>query len=180
MRVRNWGGHWPPAWRWVSSSEELKLEDSAESVPAGFEQLPLGLGFIDNLQPIYRCIEGKAARFGIIVTRRHCNSMGICHGGMLMTLADMAAATGANLAHGVVAGSPTVHLNIDFIAPARPGEWIEAVAEQVSAKRRVGFCSGGIYNAAGIVARFAGTIYFPDHQGMRKAGSLGDSAPDPR
>ena len=152
------------------------MEYSAQSVPAGFERLPIGLGFTDNLQPIYRRIAGEDARFGIIVTERHCNSMGMCHGGVLMTLADIAAATGANLAHGVVAGSPTVHMDIDFISPARPGEWIEAVAEQVSAKRRFGFCSGGIYNEAGIVARFAGTIYFPDHDGMRQSGTPGDSA----
>jgi len=155
--------------------KELALEDSAESVPPGFEQLPVGLGFIDSLQPVYRRIEGEDARFGIVVTEHHCNSMGMCHGGVLMTLADITAATGANLAHGVVSGSPTVHMDIDFIAPARPGEWIEAVAEQVSAKRRFGFCSGGIYNANGIVSRFSGTIYFPDHAGMWKSGAPGDS-----
>jgi uncharacterized protein (TIGR00369 family) len=153
------------------------LEDSAESVPPGFEQLPLGLGFTDNLQPVYRRIEGDDARFGVVVTDRHCNSMGICHGGVLMTLADMAAATGVNLAHGVVSGSPTVHLDVDFIAPARLGEWIEAVAEKVSAKRRFGFCSGGIYNAKGIVSRFAGTIYVPDHDGLRMTGGPLDGVP---
>lgn len=151
------------------------MEDSAGAVPAGFEQLPPGLGFTDNLQPVYRRIEGQDARFGIFVSEHHCNTMGICHGGVLMTLADIAAATGANLAHGVVAGSPTVHMDIDFIAPARLGEWIEAVPEQVSAKRRFGFCSGGIYNGDGIVARFSGIVYFPDHDGMWKAGMPDDS-----
>jgi len=155
------------------------LEASAGTVPTGFEQLPTGFGFTDNLQPIYRRIEGTEARFGLFVTERHCNTMGICHGGVLMTLADIAAASGANLAHGVVAGSPTVHMDIDFIASARQGEWIEAVAEQVNAKRRFGFASGGIYNARGIVARFAGTIYFPDHDGMWKEGAPGDGVLKP-
>lgn len=150
------------------------MEDTAVSVPPGFEQLPPGLGFTDNLQPIYRRIDGEDARFGILVKGNHCNTMGMCHGGVLLTLADITAATGANLAHGVQAGSPTVHMDVDFISPARLGEWIEAVAEQVSAKRRFGFCSGGIYNKGGIVARFAGTIYFPDHDGMWISGSPGD------
>ena len=85
-----------------------------------------------------------------------------------MTLADISAATGVNLARGVTAGSPTVNLSIDYIASARLGEWIHSTAEHVNLKRRFGFCSGGIYSNKGIVARFSGTFYFPDHQGMWK------------
>lgn len=150
------------------------MDENTDTVPAGFEQLPPGLGFTDNLQPIYRRIEGEESSFGLIVTERHCNTMGICHGGVLMTLADITATTGANLAHGVIAGSPTVHIDIDFMSAAKKGEWIQAVAEQVTAKRRFGFCSGFIYNNAGAVARFAGTIYYPDHKGLWKSGAPGD------
>jgi len=149
-------------------------EKIAETVPPGFERLPRGLGYTDSLQPIYRRVEGDGASFGLVVDVQHCNTMGICHGGVLMTLADITATTGANLAHGVTAGSPTVHLSIDFISSARQGEWLQAIAEQVTAKRRFGFCSGGIYNSVGIVARFSGTIYFPDHNGMWQDGRRGD------
>jgi uncharacterized protein (TIGR00369 family) len=149
-------------------------ETTDHNVPAGFERLPEGLGFTDILQPIYRRVEGEAAAFGMLVQPMHGNMMGICHGGVLMTLADVTAATGANLARGVTAGSPTVHLAIDYIAAARVGEWLQAEAEQVSAKRRFGFCSGSIYNSDGVVARFSGTFYFPDHQGMWKNGRTGD------
>lgn len=149
-------------------------EKEIEAVPAGFERLPRGLGFTDNLQPVYRLVEGEGTSFGLIVEPQHSNTMGICHGGVLMTLADITATTGANLAHGVVAGSPTVHLDIDFISAARQGQWLQTNAEHVSVKRRFGFCSGGIYNTAGVVARFSGTIYFPDHDGMWKDGRRGD------
>lgn len=149
-------------------------EKETEAVPGGFERLPLGLGFTDNLQPIYRLAEGESTSFGLVVEARHCNTMGMCHGGVLMTLADITATTGANLAHGVVAGSPTVHLDIDFISAARLGDWLHAIAEQVNVKRRFGFSSGAIYNSAGVVARFSGTIYFPDHDGMWKEGHPGD------
>ena len=91
-----------------------------------------------------------------------------------MTLADITAATGANLARGVKSGSPTVHLSIDYISFVRLGQWIQADVEQVSIKRRFGFCSGGIYNSVGVVARFSGTFYFPDHQGLWKEGRRGD------
>lgn len=153
----------------MSNSESI-----IETVPARFERLPTGLGYTDSLQPSYRRIEGESASFGLLVQAQHSNTMGICHGGVLMTLADITAATGANLARGVTSGSPTVHLSIDYIASARLGQWVQADVEQVSIKRRFGFCSGSIYNSAGVVARFSGTFYFPDHRGMWKDGRRGD------
>jgi len=124
-------------------------------------------------------VEGEGTSFGLVVEAQHSNSMGICHGGVLMTLADITAATGANRARGVLSGSPTVHLSIDYISSVRLGQWIQANVEQVSAKRRFGFCSGGIYNSAGAVARFSGTFYFPDHDGMWKDGRRGDAVQQP-
>lgn len=150
-----------------------------EPVPEGFEQLPAGLGYTDSLAPCFRKLEGETASFGLRVEAQHSNTMGICHGGVLMTLADITAATGANMARGVTAGSPTVHLSIDYISSARQGEWLQADAEQVSVKRRFGFCSGGIYNSKGVVARFSGTFYFPDHQGMWQGGRRGDGVQAP-
>lgn len=145
-----------------------------DNVPEGFVPLPTGLGFTDVLQPSYRKVAGDTVRFGLVVDVQHSNSLGICHGGVLMTLADITAASGVNMARGIRAGSPTINLGMDFIAAARQGEWIEGCAEQVSLKRRFGFCSGAIYNERGIVARFNGTFYLPDHDGMWKGGTIGD------
>jgi uncharacterized protein (TIGR00369 family) len=145
-------------------------EQPDDSVPPEFERLPDGIGFTDNLQPLYRSITPDTVSFGLVVEPHHGNMMGICHGGVLMTLADITAATGVNQARGVTAGSPTVHLSIDYISSARMGQWIQATVEQVSVKRRFGFCSGAIYNRAGVVARFSGTFYFPDHDGLWQNG----------
>ena len=149
-------------------------ETNREAVPQGFEQLPEGLGYTDTLQPSYRRIDGTAVSFGLLVQPQHCNMMGICHGGVLATLADITAGTGVNLARGMKAGSPTVNLSLDYIAAGRLGEWLQANVEQVTVKRRFGFCSGAIYNASGIVTRFNGTFYLPDHEGMWKGGPAGD------
>ena len=149
-------------------------EPVVEAVPEGFERLPQGLGYTDSLQPSYRRIGGEEASFGLVVKPQHSNTMGICHGGVLMTLADITAATGVNMARGVTAGSPTVNLSIDYISSARQGQWIQANVEQVSVKRRFGFCNGEICNARGIVVRFNGTFYLPDHDGMSKGRPVGD------
>jgi uncharacterized protein (TIGR00369 family) len=152
-------------------------ERKDEPVPAGFVPLPGGLGFSDNLQPIYRRREGDRVALGLVVARQHGNSMGICHGGVLMTLADIAAATGVNIARGIRAGTPTLNLSVDFINAARMGQWIQADVDLVTVKRRFGFCSGTITNNKEVVARFNGTFYLPDHPGMLKEDALGDGVP---
>lgn len=141
-----------------------------EEVPAGYKLLPDRLGFTDNLQPCYRKLDGETLTFGFVVAKQHGNSMGICHGGALMTLADIAAASWANMARGVVAGAPTINLSMDFISAARQGQWIEARLEGVTLKRLFGFSRGVIVNSRGEVARFNATFYFPDHGGMSQDG----------
>ena len=146
-----------------------------QAVPEGFERLPEGLGYTDSIQPVYRRVVGEEVSFGLIVQEHHGNSMGICHGGVLMTLSDMTAASGVNVARGQLAGSPTISLSLDFVSAARMGQWIQADVQQVSIKRRFGFSNGLIHNSDGVIARFNGTFYFPDHQGMWKNGKSNES-----
>tara|TARA_R110002110_G_scaffold406421_1_gene626237 strand:- start:31490 stop:31948 length:459 start_codon:yes stop_codon:yes gene_type:complete len=141
--------------------------DTEHPLPEGYESLQTGLGYTDTLQPCFRRIVGSEVSFGLWVDKQHSNSMGICHGGVLMTLADITAATGVNVARGVHAGTPTINLSVDFIASARQGDWIEARVESVSVRRRFGFCSGNIVCGDKRIARFNGTFYIPDHDGLK-------------
>ena len=155
-------------------------ESEVEHIPEGFVQLPDGLGYLDTLQPCYRRIDGDSVSFGLHVQEQHCNTMGRCHGGVLMTLADITAASGVNVARGIRAGSPTVNLAVDFISGGRLGQWLQADVQQVTVKRRFGFCNGSVFNSEGIVARFNGTFYLPDHDGIwvdgkRRQGILTDA-----
>lgn len=62
-----------------------------------------------------------------------CNGHGICHGGMLFTLADTAMAYASN-SHGKVAVASSVH--IDFLRSANPGQVLLAEAVEVYRGRR--------------------------------------------
>ena len=152
-------------------------EVNIEQPPEGFVAIPTGLGFTDFLQPLYRRIEGESVSIGLVVEKQHCNSMGICHGGALSTLADIAAATGINVTSGRRSGTPTINLSMDFISAARLGQWIQADVQLVTLKRRFGFSNGAIISADGVVARFNGTFYLPEHKGMMKPEASGDGAP---
>ena len=136
-----------------------------QQVPEGFEVLPEGLGFTDVLAPVY-ARAGELPALGMYVQERHTNLIGICHGGVLMTLGDIAAARAINLARGVLGGSPTLNLSFDFINAVREGAWIQAQPDRVEVKRRVGFCSGVVLSDDMTVCRFSGSFYLPDHDGM--------------
>jgi uncharacterized protein (TIGR00369 family) len=145
-------------------------DELAGLVPEGFQAIPAGLGFTDVIQPSFvRICDGEVS-FGIVAGASHGNSMGIVHGGVLMTLADVAAACAINVVRGGKTGTPTVNLSMDFISAGRIGQWLQADVERASAKRRFGFSNGVISSSDGLVARFNGTFYIPDHDGMAKDG----------
>ncbi len=134
------------------------MSESPAAVPDGYELMPEGLGFADRLQPFYRRREGRSVSFGFFVATQHLNMMGICHGGALMTLADVAAATSIHLLRDVPAPSPTINLSFDFQSPGRHGHWLHTQADHVDLKRRFGFCSGVILDGEKIVLRYSGTF----------------------
>ncbi len=149
-------------------------EEGQDPIPEGFEHLPEGLGFTDTLQPCFRRVSADTVTIGLRVEKQHCNLMGFCHGGVLMTLADIAAATAVSHARGEIGGNPTLNLALDFIASAQLGQWLESEVREVSIKRRFAFASGILRKRDGIVARFNGTFYLPEHQGMWKVESPAD------
>jgi acyl-coenzyme A thioesterase PaaI-like protein len=80
--------------------------------------------------------------FGIYIEDRHTNIWGSAHGGMLISMAD--SALGYNLSR---AKSPpqklvTVHLNTDFIASPKPGDWVhsEVKIHKIGAKMSFADC----------------------------------------
>ena len=130
--------------------------------PEGYERMPEGLGFGDHLQPFYRRIDAEDVSFALRVDRQHLNLMGVCHGGAMMTLADIAAASSIRVAGGRQAAIPTINLSFDFVSPGKPGAWLITRSDHVRVKRRFGFCSGAIWDEDTLVCRYSGTFYFPD------------------
>jgi acyl-CoA thioesterase len=75
---------------------------------------------LDDIRPGY-------ARMSLRVTEDMVNGHGMCHGGLIFTLADSAFAYSCNSHnHNAVASGCT----IDFLAPAHVGDVLTAVAEE--------------------------------------------------
>ena len=145
--------------------QQSDTDTASRVVPEGFRLMPEGLGFGDLLQPFYRRVTGREVSLGFFVAPQHLNMMGTCHGGALMTLADIAAASSIHRVREKPLPAPTVSLSFDFPSPGRLGHWLQTRADHVDARRRFGFCSGVILDGDTVVLRYSGTFYSPAELG---------------
>ncbi len=128
------------------------------AIPLGFKPRRMGGGFIEVNGPLYtRLHEGKL-QVGFLVEPRHCNPMGICHGGMLAALADMVCPITAHVTCEAAKNRflPTISLQIDYMASAPLGAWVQAEAEVLRATRTMVFMHGLIMVEETVIARVSG------------------------
>lgn len=112
-------------------------------IPEGFTPYAMRPNpFIDPLGPLYAKPDGKGLVLGLRIEERHCNPAGNCHGGMLLTLADMLLIFNANRLSGIDQFMITVNLTCDFVGPAPLGSWIEGRAQLLRASRNLVFTNG--------------------------------------
>jgi acyl-coenzyme A thioesterase PaaI-like protein len=121
-------------------------------VPEGFEARPLGAGYGEAFGPIYVNHAGRA--MGFRVAPHHLNPVGACNGGAMATFADMqitaviAGAPGTSEGH-----QPTISLQIDYLARAPLGAWVEAAVTLVKTTKTLIFTQALITADGEIVAR---------------------------
>ena len=125
----------------------------AQDPPEGFAAFDPGPGFGVYFGPMHVRPDPDRPRIGFRVAPRHINLFGFCHGGAIAMLADyqLAPLRRAGLAQGPFA--PTLNLNVDFLSPARIGDWVEAEATLVRATGRYLFTQALLSNKEGPVAR---------------------------
>ena len=87
----------------------------------------------------------------------HCNGGGIVHGGFLASILDTTTgwAVHARLPEGTAA--PHVHLSIQYVRAALPGETLTCRARCVSVGGRIGSTEAELTQRGAVVARAVGT-----------------------
>ena len=83
------------------------------------------------------------ARAQLTVTERHLNGGGVCQGGVLYTLADLAFAAVAN-SHGIL--TLGISNTITFLKSAQLGDTLTAVCTEVLDHRKLPYCDIKIFN----------------------------------
>ncbi len=147
----------------------------SQTVPEGFDLFAGIVGFVETTGPLYVKYDEGQAYCGLWIEDRHCNIANICHGGMLMTFADMQLGIGAQFANKIGKFLPTVHMSCDFVAPAPIGAWLEGRTEVIKQTRKTIFATciltadgENVFSASGIMkipgesgGKFS-NIVFPD------------------
>jgi acyl-coenzyme A thioesterase PaaI-like protein len=111
--------------------------------PPGFEPHLSAGGYSRHNGPFYQKLDGRDNYRGFYVLERHCNSMGIAHGGLLVSFAD---ALLAMAVYRVTRRAPiTVRLTSDFTASAKLADWVEGKSVVIEARDDVVFVSADIY-----------------------------------
>lgn len=130
-------------------------------IPEGFVAFPIGDGYADLIGPLYVKIADGDCSIGFRVEARHCNPAGICHGGMLMSVMDMALGMGASVMGKIEKFLPSMNLTHDFIQPGQKGDWIYSKVDFVEPKRRFVFANGYLIGSNGPVLRANGIMKIP-------------------
>jgi acyl-coenzyme A thioesterase PaaI-like protein len=122
-------------------NDQSEIVPDTAAIPDGFVRLEELVGFVEHAGPLYWRPERSAFALGFRVTPQHMNVGGVVHGGMLTTAADMALALGFRSACEVEAFLPTIHLDVDFYAPAKLGDWVEFTFPTARRVGRTGFAT---------------------------------------
>lgn len=135
-------------------------EETIPAPPEGFKPSARG-PYTTHNGPFFHRSTPEALEHAFFVLRRHCNSLGIVHGGMLSTFMDGVLANAVGREVGTA--SVTVHLSLDFLSMARAGDWVFGDATVTRKTKDLIFVEGRIHTGNRDVMRASG-IFKPVHR----------------
>jgi len=142
------------------------------AVPPGFEPLFRTSPFLETLGPFFFRRTPAGFVIGLRVVEKHSNARGTAHGGLLLTLADIALGYTAALSEEPPLSLTTASLSTDFAGQAKIGDWIEAHVDIQKIGSRLVFANAYLVVGAERIAR-ASAVF------ARNASALADArAPD--
>jgi uncharacterized protein (TIGR00369 family) len=122
--------------------------------PEGFVPSARGPFTTHNGPMFHRIREDGSFDHAFYVLPRHCNGMGIVHGGMLTTFLDGLLARAVFTTTQVQ--SVTIHLSVDFLSAAKVGNWVFGEANVTRATRDLTFAEARIHSLDKDILRGSG------------------------
>lgn len=117
-----------------------QASDAATAAPEGFSPVRFGGRFVAHNGPLFARVEGHRVQLGFRVEPRHANPLGVCHGGMLATFADMLVPCAAMHRPGLERRFlPTISLQVDYMGTAKVGSWVQGEGEILRTTRNLVF-----------------------------------------
>ncbi len=124
--------------------------------PEGFVRTQARGPFSSHVGPYFHAHPAEGAAHAFFVLRRHCNSMGILHGGMVSAFMD--GLLGAAVGRATGTACVTIHLSVDFLSMARAGEWVIGESRVTRATKDLAFAEGRIHVGEKDIARASGVF----------------------
>ena len=137
-----------------------------KSVPRGFRSIPRLSPFNALVGPLYqRRRRGAEMSVGLRIEKKHTNSRGICHGGVLATLADLSLGYAMHAKTDGKAAFVTAHLAVDYAGAAKAGDWVESVVEIQRLGSRLAFANCYLVSGDRRIVRASAIFARSDRQG---------------
>src|SRR5579864_2450322 len=105
---------------------------------------PDDIPFIKDLGVEFVSADNGRAVLALDLTARHLNSWSVAHGGVLMTLLDVAMAVAGRSLDPAAGGGVTVEMKTSFLQPANAGTRLIASAHAFHRTSTMAFCDGEV------------------------------------
>lgn len=120
---------------------------------------PLRIPFVEQLGLELHACAGGASELRVDLKEAHLNSWEVAHGGVLMTMLDVAMATAARSLHLDGPGVATVEMKTSFMRPAE-GE-LRALGKLLHRTSTLAFCEASVFDGEGhLCAHATGTFKY--------------------
>jgi uncharacterized protein (TIGR00369 family) len=120
---------------------------------------PVRIPFVEQLGlELHACADG-ASELRVDLAEAHLNSWEVAHGGVLMTMLDVAMATAARSRDLHGPGVATIEMKTSFLQPAEGG--LRALGKLLHRTATMAFCEASVLNEAGeLCAHSTGTFKY--------------------
>ena len=137
------------------------------------QPFPLEIPFLHALGVEFLGMQNGRAEVALTLTEQHMNSWQVGHGGVTMTLLDVAMAMAGRSLEPNAQGGVTVEMKTSFLQPAgKPGQRLIAKGHAFHRSTTMAFCEGELWQDQRLVAKAMGTFkYLKRAVGARRTDS---------
>lgn len=122
---------------------------------------PTSIPFLQDLGVEFLGMGNGEAELALVLEPRHMNGWQVAHGGLTMTLLDVAMAMAGRSLNPEIQASVTVEMKTSFMqAAGTPGERLIARGKTLHRSTTMCFCEGEVWNGDKLVAKAMGTFKY--------------------
>ena len=154
------------------------MSDVPAMPPSQAIPFPVNVPFVQSLGTELHEFADGVCEMRLTLIEEHMNGWEVAHGGVVMTLLDVAMAFAARTVAAEGMAVATIEMKTTFMRPAEGA--LRAVGRVLHRTRSIAFCEGAMYDAKGVLcANSSGTFKFLRTLGSREQPAAIDPNANP-